>query len=73
MPKVLVVGGGLAGLSAAHALTNGGVDDVFVLEARDRLGGRINTAEFDGKRLELGAQWIHGACDENELYKFCKK
>jgi monoamine oxidase len=52
--RVLVLGGGLAGLSAARALTGTGYD-VVVLEARDRLGGRCWT--LDG--VERGAQWIH--------------
>ena len=71
MPSVIVVGGGISGLSAAHSLATSGVTDVLLLETRDRLGGRINTVEYGGKKLELGAQWIHGAEEQNELYKFC--
>ena len=44
MPRVIVVGAGMAGLSAAHSLVNGGIGDVVVLEARDRIGGRICTS-----------------------------
>lgn len=55
---VCVVGAGLAGLSAARELTRGG-RSVVVLEARDRVGGRVWNHTFgDGTVVELGAQWI---------------
>ncbi|HLH60842.1 MAG TPA: flavin monoamine oxidase family protein [Ktedonobacteraceae bacterium] len=55
---VVVVGAGLAGLSAARALTAAHVD-VVVLEARNRVGGRVYTQPAsDGTPLDLGAQWM---------------
>lgn len=54
---VLVVGAGLAGLAAARDLTAAG-RSVVVLEARDRVGGRIvDEAIGDGKIAEMGGQW----------------
>jgi hypothetical protein len=47
-----------------------GVKDVVVLEARDRLGGRVYTVKHDGVPLDLGAQWIHGGCPANSLFNF---
>jgi monoamine oxidase len=55
---VVVVGGGLAGLTAARDLIAAGLSPV-VLEARDRVGGRTLNQEIgDGKVVELGGQWI---------------
>jgi len=53
---VLVLGAGLAGLSAARDLALGGAD-VLVLEARDRVGGRVEQADLpDGRRVQLGGE-----------------
>ena len=56
--EVVVVGAGLAGLTAARELAAAG-RDVVVLEARERVGGRtLNHPIGDGKVVELGAQWV---------------
>ena len=55
---VIVVGGGFAGVTAAReAALRGG--SVLLLEARDRLGGRTWSAEWDGIPVEFGGQWVH--------------
>ena len=55
---VVVVGAGLAGLSAATALVEAGVE-TLVLEARDRVGGRTCTDRLaDGTVVDLGGQWL---------------
>ncbi|MGF1473786.1 MAG: flavin monoamine oxidase family protein [Rubrobacteraceae bacterium] len=55
---VLVVGAGLAGLYAARLLRRAGLG-VAVLEARDRVGGRVLSRRLeDGSSVDLGAQWI---------------
>lgn len=62
---VIIVGAGIAGLSAALALERAGLN-VIVLEARDRLGGRILTEwnEELNFPIELGAEFIHGCPPE---------
>lgn len=56
--RVIVVGAGIAGLTVANALTHAGVD-VVVLEARDRIGGRLHTVDLGGSYVDLGGSWIH--------------
>ena len=53
---VVVVGAGVAGLVAAHTLDTAGCD-ALVLEARDRVGGRVLGAEVAGAKVELGGTW----------------
>ena len=57
--RILVIGAGMAGLTAARQLAEAG-RKVLVLEARDRVGGRILTLRDQGEILELGAEFIHG-------------
>lgn len=55
----VVVGAGVAGLTTARLLQQAG-RRVVVLEARDRIGGRVVTDRSDGFTTDLGASWIHG-------------
>jgi monoamine oxidase len=60
-PDVVVVGAGLAGLSAARDLEAGGAQ-VTVLEARARVGGRVEQVELaDGRRVQLGGEVVGNA------------
>lgn len=56
---VLVVGAGMAGLSAARLLAEAGVE-VQVVESRNRVGGRVHTVRAGNTTFELGAEFIHG-------------
>lgn len=58
--EIVVIGAGIAGLAAAQVLQAQG-RQVLVLEARDRLGGRIWTdRSLNDVVLDLGVSWIHG-------------
>lgn len=58
---ILIIGAGAAGLMAARELANAG-KKVIVLEANNRIGGRIYTQRdaVTGKYIELGAEFVHG-------------
>ena len=60
---VLVVGAGMAGLGCARALAEAGLR-VCVVEARERVGGRVRTERVSGAVVELGAEFVHGRPEE---------
>lgn len=59
MKEVIIVGAGLSGLAAAYYLKKKGID-AFVVEARERCGGRIDTVPAEGNAtpVEMGATWF---------------
>ncbi len=57
--RVIVVGAGVSGLTAARDLMAAGAE-VTVVEARDRIGGRTWTADIAGAPVDLGGSWVHG-------------
>ncbi|XP_015127812.1 spermine oxidase [Diachasma alloeum] len=59
-PKVIIVGAGAAGIAAASKLIQNGIDDVIILEAENRYGGRINSTRIGEYWADLGGQWVHG-------------
>lgn len=70
--KVIIIGAGIGGLSAAQTLE--GSADYIVLEARDRIGGRIHTMqpkECPGTTIDLGASWLKDV-PENDLESFAE-
>ncbi|OSC43171.1 flavin monoamine oxidase family protein [Mycobacterium decipiens] len=69
--SVLVVGAGMAGLAAARCLSDAGWP-VRLIEARNRIGGRVSTDREWGVPLEMGASWIHGTTD-NPLMELAEK
>ncbi|KAF8785917.1 Spermine oxidase like protein [Argiope bruennichi] len=67
---IVIVGAGLAGLACALELSKNNFSKVTILEAQDRIGGRLYSTNFGDSFLELGAQWIHGS--DNALFEFLK-
>jgi oxygen-dependent protoporphyrinogen oxidase len=67
---VVVIGGGIAGLTAADRLAAAGVD-VTLLEAADRLGGNVHTTSFAGRSLDLGAEAL--AIGEPTAIELCRE
>lgn len=57
--SVIIIGAGAAGLAAANLLVEADLD-VTVIEARERVGGRVWTESIGGKPVDLGASFIHG-------------
>lgn len=66
--KVVIIGAGMAGLSAAYHLSKNGFNDYKLLEARNRIGGRIVQIQMGNEPVELGATWIHGVLG-NPVYE----
>ncbi|OBH02854.1 NAD(P)/FAD-dependent oxidoreductase [Mycobacterium sp. E1747] len=69
--SILVIGAGMAGLSAARVLADAGWP-ARVIEARDRIGGRVLTDRDWGAPIEMGASWIHGTAD-NPLLELAQR
>ena len=58
MHDVIVIGAGFAGCAAAREVRRAGKTPL-VLEARDRIGGRTWTSDWDGQRFERGGNYFH--------------
>lgn len=83
--KVAILGAGVAGISAAQALSNASITDFLVIDRNAYIGGRLAHTTFGSKpdgtpyTVELGANWIQGlgaadaAAPENPIWTFSKK
>ncbi|XP_014242361.1 peroxisomal N(1)-acetyl-spermine/spermidine oxidase-like isoform X2 [Cimex lectularius] len=67
-PSVAIIGAGMAGLSAAVRLLKAGINNITILEANNKPGGRIKCVQFGKSLLEFGADTIEGACMANPVY-----
>ena len=63
--KVLILGAGASGITAAKTLYDQGIKDFLVLEGQNYIGGRIKQTSFAGMKVELGANWIHFTDEED--------
>lgn len=70
-PRVIIIGAGAAGLACATKLLEFGLENILILEAENRIGGRIYTQQFGDNFVDLGAQWVHGEID-NVVYEIVR-
>ncbi|KAK3320464.1 flavin-containing amine oxidase [Cercophora scortea] len=70
-PHIGVIGAGLAGLRCAEVLIDGGAR-VTVLEALDRIGGRIHQSRLLDQSVDMGPNWVHRT-DDNPVLKIAQK
>lgn len=64
-PHIVIIGAGASGIAAASKLVENGIENITILEAEGRLGGRVHSVPFGDAIIDLGAQWCHG--EENNL------
>ncbi len=70
MKKIIIIGAGLGGLSAACRLAKTGFD-VTVLEKNERVGGKVNFVEADGYKFDTGASLLTMKHVFEDLFEFC--
>ncbi|CAJ1067563.1 Hypothetical predicted protein [Xyrichtys novacula] len=71
--KIVIVGCGISGISAAHQLIKSGFQNVRILESTSRSGGRIKTGRLGDKVVEIGANWIHGPSEGNPVFRLARQ
>ena len=62
--KVLILGAGLSGITAAKTLLDNEITDFLILDGKNYTGGRIHSVPFAGLNIEAGANWIHFTDDK---------
>lgn len=68
--RIIIIGGGMAGVGAARWLIDNDIHhnlDIVILEARDRVGGRIHTTFDYNCPIDLGAAWVHNYGPDNPI------
>lgn len=70
--KILIVGAGISGISAGKKLYDAGYRNFKIVEATDRIGGRLKHAYIGNTAVEMGASWIYGM-GSNPLYELMVK
>lgn len=70
-PHIIIIGAGVAGIAAARRLFDRGYTNLTILEAGNRIGGRIHSIKQSDALIEFGAQWCHGETD-NIVYDLVK-
>ena len=55
--KIIIIGAGASGIACATKLYENGFKNIQILEAENRIGGRINTVPFGANVVDMGGQW----------------
>lgn len=63
---VIILGGGVSGLAALNNLIQNGINNILLIEANTKVGGRLKTDIFNGQKINIGAKWIQGS--KNNLF-----
>lgn len=71
-PKIIIIGAGASGISTAAKLLENGYNNIEILEAESRFGGRIHSIPFGKGYIDLGAQWCEGQ-GGNVVWELVKK
>lgn len=69
---VIIIGGGVSGLSALRTLHESGSKNILLLEANHEVGGRILSTVFEGSVVNLGAKWVVGSRNNEFFDKYVK-
>lgn len=69
--EIIIIGAGASGFAAASKLMSNGFRNVLLLEAENRIGGRIHTIPFGAGVLDVGAQWyVHNFIQSHRFSSF---
>lgn len=68
MPRIVVIGAGIAGLACAQKLSKVSGMEVTILEATGAIGGRIKAVNLGSKQIDIGASWMHET-RHNQLFQ----
>lgn len=55
--RILIIGAGISGIASGAKLIENGFRNLVILEAENRIGGRVCTVPFASNVLDMGAQW----------------
>lgn len=63
--RIVIIGAGFSGIAAGAKLLENDYEDIVILEAENRIGGRIHSIDYGTGKIDLGGQWVQG--DKNNV------